>query len=545
MRNPSFCFVFLPMLLSSTIRLAAQNPIFTDQYTADPVAQKSWPVHADNGDGTFTNPVIMADFPDVDVIRVNDTYYMLATTMFTFPGVPLLQSNDLVNWRYCTNIVKRMDESPCYNLDSCNRYAHGQWAGSLRYHNGQFYVLFNTLNEGAFLCTAIDPAGPWKIKRLGRGFHDCGLLFDDNGKIYVASGYNKIYMTELDAGFSPVSKDSLVFTGDIRKGLEGTHMYRLNGYYYLYCTYGGADGFQVALRSRNIWGPYEERIVIKEWDHNNVNFGIHQGALIQTQKGEWWTMLFIDMGPFGRFPSLQPVRWQDDWPVAGVDGKAVVKYKKPGVGQTYPVTHLPTSDEFNADTLGMQWSWNHNPDPAKWSLTARPGWLRLSTVSKAPNFLWARNTLTQRAIAKYDQTIPTVATTKLDVEHMRPGDRAGLCVFQDPYAFIAVTQTETGRSLIMVNNGVTVDSIPFQQEKAYPHSIPLKQKTIYLRTQASNAAKKAVFEYSLDNKTFIPLGNALDMRFSLKIFTGNKFCLFNFATKQTGGYVDLDWFHMD
>src|SRR5579872_6951163 len=135
----------------------------------------SWPVHADNGDGTFTNPVIMADFPDVDVIRVKDTYYMLATTMFTFPGVPLLQSHDLVNWSYCTNIVRRMDEGPCYNLDGCDRYAHGQWAGSLRYHDGLFYVLFNTLNEGAFLCTARDPAGAWKIRRLGRGFHDCGL----------------------------------------------------------------------------------------------------------------------------------------------------------------------------------------------------------------------------------------------------------------------------------------------------------------------------------------------------------------------------------
>src|SRR6185437_13884878 len=255
-------------------------------------------------------PVIMADFPDVDVIRVKDTYYMLATTMFTFPGVPLLQSHDLVNWSYCTNIVKHMDAGPCYNLDSCNRYGHGQWAGSLRYHNGLFYVLFNTLNEGAFLCTATDPTGEWKIKRLGRGFHDCGLLFDDNGKIYVASGYNKIYMTELDPTFNPITKDSLVFTADIRPGLEGTHVYQLNGYYYLYCTYGGGAGFQVALRSKNIWGPYDEKIVLKETDRSNVNFGIHQGALIQTQAGEWWTMLFIDMGAFGRFPSLQPVRWE-------------------------------------------------------------------------------------------------------------------------------------------------------------------------------------------------------------------------------------------
>ena len=496
-------------------------------------AANRWPVHADNGDGTFTNPVIMADFPDVDVIRVKDTYYMLATTMFTFPGVPLLRSQDLVNWSYCTNVVQRMDAGPCYNLDSCNRYGHGQWAGSLRYHDGVFYVLFNTLNEGAFLCTASDPAGVWKIRRLGRGFHDCGVLFDDNGKIYVASGYNKIFMTELDADFNPVSKDSLVFAGDLRPGLEGTHVYRLNGYYYLYCTYGGADGFQVALRSRNIWGPYEEKVVLKEMDRSNVNFGIHQGALIQTQTGEWWTMLFIDMGPFGRFPSLQPVRWEDDWPVAGIDGKAVVSYKKPGVGAVYPVSDLPTSDEFNRDFLGMQWSWNHNPDPAKWSLSMRRGWLRLSTVAPVSDLRWARNTLTQRPIAKYDQSIPTMGTTYIDATHMKPGDVSGLAVFQDPYAYIAVRQDAGAQYLVMVNNGITIDSTP------------LRQPSVYLRAKASNASKKAVFEYSFDNKTFTPLGNELSMRFNLKIFTGNKFCLFNYATKETGGYVDIDWFHMD
>jgi len=498
-----------------------------------PPGANPWPVHADNGDGTYTNPVITADFPDVDVIHVGDTYYMLATTMFTFPGVPLLESKDLVNWSYCTNIVRRMDEGPCYNLDSCNRYGHGQWAGSLRYHNGLFHVLFNTLNEGAFLCTATDPKGVWKIRRLGRGFHDCGLLFDDDGKIYVASGYNKLYMTELDRDFKPVSKDSLVFTGDIRRGLEGTHVYHLNGYYYLYCTYGGADGFQVALRSRNIWGPYEEKVVIRETDRSNVNFGIHQGALIQTQTGQWWTMLFIDMGPFGRFPSLQPVSWKESWPEAGVDGKAVVQYKKPSVGRNYPVETLPTSDEFGEDTLGMQWSWNHNPDPEKWSLKERPGFLRLSTVARVSDILWARNTLTQRSVAKYDQTIPTVATTKIDVDHMMMGDVAGLCVFQEPYAFIGVRRTAGGKYLVMVNNGATVDSVPLQQP------------TVYLRTKASNATRKAVFEYSLDNKNFNRLGNELAMRFSLKIFTGNKFCLFNYATGETGGYVDFDWFHMD
>ncbi len=494
---------------------------------------KAQNVHSDNGDGTFTNPVISSDFPDIDMVRVNDTYYMLATTMFTFPGVPLLKSHDLVNWQYCKNVVQRMDYSPCYNLDGCNRYGHGQWAGSLKYHNGKFYLLFNTLNEGAFLCTATNPEETWEIKQLGRGFHDCGLFFDDNGKIYVASGYGKIFMTELDSDFKPISKDSLVFTGDIRGGLEGTHIYKLNGYYYLYCTYGGADGFQAALRSKNIWGPYEEKVVIREIDHSNVNFGIHQGALVQTQTGEWWTMLFVDIGPFGRFPSLQPVTWVDNWPMIGVNGKAVTKYRKPNVGKTYNIKSLPTSDEFNTKMLGMQWSWNHNPDSTKWSLTKRKGYLRLATVKVVDSLPKARNTLTQRPFAKYNQTIPTTATTKIECNNMKEGDVAGLAVFQDPYAFIAVKQMNGSKYLVMMNNGKTIDSVA------------MNGTTVYLRTSASNATKKANFEYSFNNKIFTPLGNELAMRFSLKVFTGNKFCLFNYATKETGGYVDFDWFRVN
>lgn len=506
--------------------------LFAFFITTLPSAIHAQNIHGDNGDGTFTNPVISSDFPDVDVIRVNDTYYMLSTTMFTFPGVPLLKSYDLVNWQYCTNVVKSMNGA-CYNLDGCNRYAHGQWAGSLRYHNGKFYLLFNTLNEGAFLCTATNPEGTWEIKNLGRGFHDCGLFFDDDGKIYVASGYGKIFMTELNSDFKVVSKDSLVFTGDIRGGLEGTHIYKIKGYYYLYCTYGGADGFQAALRSKNIWGPYEEKVVIRETDRKNVNFGVHQGALIQTQTGEWWTMLFIDIGPLGRFPSLQPVTWVDDWPMVGVDGKAVVTYRKPNVGKTYPIKSLPTSDEFNSKTLGMQWGWNHNPDPENWSLTKKPGSLRLTTGKVVPNFLEARNTLTQKPFAKYDQSIPTTAVTKIDVSKMKDGDIAGLAVFQDPYAYIAVKQVNGSKYIAMVNNGTTIDSIP------------LKTSTVYFKTSVSNASKKANFQYSTDNKTFTAIGNELTMRFSLKIFTGNKFCLFNYATKQTGGYVDFDWFRVD
>ena len=487
---------------------------------------------SDNGNGTYTNPVIPADFPDPDVILVGDTYYMVTTTMFVFPGVTILSSKDLVNWEYCSNALPRFDFGKCYDLDSCNRYGHGQWATSMKYRNGKFYLLFITLNEGGFMCTSAKAEGPWKITHLPKGFYDPGLFFDEDGRIYVAQGYSKISITEVDSDLVAVGRDSLVYTGDIRRGLEGTHVYKINGYYYLYCTYGGLDGIQVALRSRNIYGPYEQKVVIRDTTPG-INFGVHQGALIRTQTGEWWTMLFVDSGPFGRFPSLQPVTWVDGWPMVGVHGSGVTTHRKPDVGRTYPVKVLPTSDEFSGKTLGMPWGWNHNPDTAKWSLTQRRGYLRLFTAGLAKGLREARNTLTQRPFANYDQDIPATAVTKMEVAHMKEGDIAGLAVFQEPYAFIGVKQAADARYIIMVNNGAAVDSVP------------CTSATVYLRTIASNRSKKASFEYSFDNRTFSPLGDQLSMKFDLSIFTGNKFCLFNYATLRIGGYVDVDWFRTD
>lgn len=498
---------------------------------------------SDNGDGSYTNPVIAADFPDPDVIRVDDVYYFVSTTMFIFPGVTLLKSYDLVNWEFCSNAVPCFDFSPCYNLDGCNRYGHGQWATSLKYHDGKFYLLFITLDEGGFICSANKPEGPWEIKHLPKGFYDPGLFFDDDGRIYVAHGYSQIYMTEVDQNFAPISTDSLICTGDIRKGLEGTHVYKINGYYYLYCTYGGLDGIQVALRSKNIYGPYEQKVVISEKTHG-PNFGIHQGALIQTQTEEWWTMLFVDSGPFGRFPSLQPVTWVDGWPMAGVNGKAVVRYKKPSVGRTYPVKVLSTSDEFADKQLGMQWGWNHNPDSTKWSLTKNPGYLRLKTVNVVDSLQKARNTLTQRMFAYYSDEFLSNATVKMEFSNLREGDRAGLAVFQEPYAYIGIKKENGQNYIIMVNNGTTSDSVAVNSSIIY-----LRASTFFGSGAAPIYGGKAIegtgtasFSYSTDNKSFVEIGNELNMKFNLKIFTGNKFCLFNFATQALGGYVDFDWF---
>ena len=492
------------------------------------IAQKT---NSDNGDGTYTNPLIYADFPDPDVIRVDSTYYMVTTTMFIFPGVPILRSYDLVNWEYCSNAVQRMDYSPCYNLDGCDRYSHGQWASSLKYHNGTYYILFITLDEGGFVCMATNPEGPWELKHLPRGFYDPGLFFDDEGKIYVAHGYSNIYMTELDTNLVAVGDDVLVFAGDIRPGLEGSHVYKINGYYYLYCTYGGGDGFQVALRSENIYGPYEEKIVIR--DNGNLGTGLHQGALIETQTGEWWTIIFQDGGAFGRFPTLQPVTWEDGWPMVGVEGHGVVTYPKPDVGKEYPILILPTSDEFGDAELGMQWGWNHNPDSIKWSLTENPGFLRLTTTGIVPGLREARNTLAQRIFAYYSTKVASTAAIHVTVDHMQEGDVAGIAVFQDPYAYIGIKKMDGTNYVSMINNGKTIDSVATDSSD------------VYLRAHANYNTSKASFAYSFDDLTYSLLGNELSMQFSLTVFTGNKFCIFNYATIEIGGYVDVDWFRTD
>ncbi|MBS0027192.1 family 43 glycosylhydrolase [Chitinophaga sp. 22321] len=482
---------------------------------------------SDNEDGTYTNPVIWADFPDNDVIRVGDTYYMVTTTMYFFPGVPVLKSKDLVNWEYAANVVPQFKQHPFYDLKGGSRYGRGQWASSIRYHNGKFHILFMTLDEGGFLCTATKAEGPWEIRKLPRPYYDAGLFFDDNGRIYIAHGYSKISITEVDANLAPISPDSIVFDKVQRPGLEGSHVYKINGYYYIYATYGGGDGYQVCLRSRNIYGPYEEKVVLKD-DMNLSGKGIHQGALIETPEGEWWSIIFQDRAGVGRVPTLQPAHWVDGWPILGENGRAVVTYKKPTAAVS-PVRVLPTSDEFNRDQLAVQWAWNHNPDDGAWSLTKRKGYLRLTTGSIAADLPHARNSLTQRIFGPFSD-----ATTALDISQMKEGDVTGLAVLQMPHAFIGVRAGAHEKFIVMELAGNTVDSVAIG-----------KRSMIFFKASVNTVKDQAHFYYSFDNKTFIPLGDTLNMQFDLKMFTGNRFALFNYATTQTGGYVDLDWFRMD
>ncbi len=480
--------------------------------------------HSDNGDGTYTNPVVFGDFPDPDVILVGDTYYMVSTTMHIFPGATILKSHDLVNWEYCNNPLEKIDNADCYNLNGCDRYSHGQWASSLKFNNGTFYLLFNTLDEGSFLLTTTDPEGSWEMKQLSDSFYDPGLFFDDDEKIYVVFGINELRICELDENFNKIDgTEQLVFTATFRDGLEGSHLYKIGDYYYIYATYGGFPAFQVALRSSDIYGPYEEKKLLE--DDN-----IHQGALIETQTGEWWTMLFYDKGAYGRLPNLQPVTWVNDWPEIGVGGKGVTTYQKPDVGREYPITALPTNDSFRAYKLGLQWGWNHNPDNSKWSLIERPDYLRLTTANVTSDLRSARNTLTQRILGYRDDPDHSYGTIKMEIDHMTNGDVAGLALFQDPYGYVGVKMENGEKKLVAINDGMEVEG-PV-----------VTASVIFLRAVANYNTSKASFYYSLDNEAYTKLGMDLSMSFDPSVFTGNKFCLFNYATEQTGGFVDIDWF---
>lgn len=487
--------------------------------------------HSDNGDGTYTNPVIFGDFPDPDVIRVGDVYYMVSTTMYIFPGATILKSYDLVNWEYCCNPLERIEASDGYNLENGqNRYSRGQWATALQYHNGKFYLLFTTLDEGGYLLTTTDIEGEWEKKKLNDGFYDCGLLFD-NDKIYVVYGINQLRIAELDEDFNKIpGSDKDVVKWSFREGLEGSRLYKIGEYYYIYSTYGGWPAFQTVFRSKDIYGPYEEKKLI---DDDNI----HQGALVETQTGEWWTMLFYDKGAYGRFPNLQPVKWVDGWPEIGENGKGVTTYRKPDVGREYPIKSLPTNDNFRHYKLGLQWGWNHNADRSKWSLTEHAGYLRLYTANVTDSLHKAKNTLTQRILGYPQDLEHSYGTVRMEIGEMQEGDVAGLAVFQDPYAFIGVKVIDGQKRLVYTTAPVVSSAAKSEQIGEV-----VTEQVIYLRAIANYNTSRASFYYSLDNKTYTKFGDNLNMKYDLTVFTGNKFAIFNYATVQTGGYVDVDWF---
>ena len=517
--------------------------------------QRKW--SADLGNGYYKNPILNGDFPDPDVIRVGDTYYMVSTTMYHFPGATILKSKDLVNWEYCANPLQQIDDNDAYNLlNGANHYSQGQWAASLNYSKGKFYLYFICYGRNGvdgtqnILLTTSNPSGKWTMKKMNDHYYDSGWLFDDDGDgyIYVACGIDNIWVNKLDRNLNKLESKQVLSIGN---GLEGSHMYHIGDYYYIYATYGGTEGSQTIFRSKNPMGPYEE--------HEGrvfANQHIHQGALVQTQTGEWWTILFKDAGAIGRIPFLEPVKWVDDWPVIGNNGKDVTagnkQYKKPNVVNAdikytninYGRTYLPTNDTFTDATLGMQWQWNHNPVADGWSLRESPGNLRLHTVTVTNTLYTARNSLTQRILGYSPEGTASTkvynsyGTIRMDISHMQEGDVAGLSVFQDPYSVGAIKMIN-GKKVLYFYQSSSQDWTKLNNEQI---GTVINSDIVYLRAIVNFGTNKCNYYYSLDNKKWTKFGGEMTMSYQLSLFVGQRFYLFNYATQSLGGYVDIDWF---
>ena len=551
---------------------------YADYYKVDyPHAAYKRQWTADQGYGYYINPILNGDFPDPDVVRVGDTYYMVSTSYHIFPGCTLMKSKDLVNWEYCANPLMQIDDNDNYNLlNGKNHYAQGQQAASLSYHEGKFYIYFNIPGKDgedkgkSLLLTAINPEGKWETTQMEESYPDCGWLFDDgetgDGSLYVTSGVNDIYVSQLDAKtLKKISSKKVISIPD--SDLRGCRMYHIGDYYYIYATYGDTECSQTVFRSQTPMGSYEE--CVKDKTDNNPNgrlFGgqqIHKGALVQTQTGEWWTILTKDAGTIGHLPYLEPVTWgEDGWPSIGKNGLDITRgakcYANPNVGATYSKNALPTNDTFTDLWLGKQWGWNHNPDNSAWSLQENPGSLRLHTACVTDRLDQARNSLTQRILGQNPEGYPTGTSSsalkkyltsygavKMDVSHMAEGDVAGLSVFQDPYSYIGVKVVDGKKRLVYYHSAYeAVDQEGASQSNEAVELLGdvLEGDVVFLRTEVNFYDNSCKYSYSVDNEQYTEFGNGMEMRLTQKYSMGQRFYLFNYATKEMGGYVDIDWF---
>lgn len=535
------------------------------------------------------NPIIWADVPDVDVIRVENTFYMVSTSMHSMPGCPIMKSRDLVHWEIAHYVFDSFEDNPGHNLENRKGiYGNGSWAASLRFHEGYYYLAFNCNDTHHFYIYRtenIERGGWQQWAKLDQFFHDPALFFEEDGTPYVIYGCGDIRIVELKKDLSGLQEGGvnqyLLHTPRENIGLpcEGGHAYKINGMYYLlyieWPKQGNGNGFrrEVCYRSQKLLGPYERKVVLDD-DMGYMRQGIAQGCIFDTPSGDWVAMLFQDHHAVGRIPYLIPVTWEDNWPVMGVNGKAPESFtvtiqstndsaeqkteslydsaeqmtesandpaeqmketpKDREISQE--CASLVISDDFNhaENKLALQWQWNHNPDNALWSFTERPGFLRLKTgrlVQKG--IVQARNTLTQRTVGP-----SCYAVTRIELNGLLPGDCAGLTALQGQFGLIGIRKSLEGScDVVMCENGgdyfeTVVESL------AWPHS------QIYLKITFDFELSKdcADFFYSEDGEQWLKLGRTLQMRYTLDHFMGYRIGLYCYATLNAGGYADFDFF---
>jgi beta-xylosidase/enterochelin esterase-like enzyme len=497
------------------------------------------PAQADNA----RNPILHADVPDISIVRVNETYYMSSTTMHMSPGVPIMKSKDLVNWEIVSYAYDILDDVDALNLaNEKNSYGKGSWASSLRFHDGTFYVttFAQTTGKTYVYSTKDVEHGPWNKSSFKPVLHDHSLFFDDDGHTYMIYGGGNLRIIELTANATSVKPDGLnqtiitnasaVAGPNIGLNAEGSQLFKHDGKYYLFNITWPRGGMRTVIihRADKITGPWEGRVGLQDQ-------GVAQGGLIDTPSGEWFAYLFRDYGAVGRIPYLVPVKWADGWPVLGIDGKVPDELALPANKSLIP--GIVASDEFDRKAgepaLPLVWQWNHNPDNSLWSVTQRPGFLRLTAGRVDADFLSARNTLTQRTIGPECSGV-----TCVDVSSLKEGGLAGLALLQKNYGLVGV-KSENGTNFILMVNAAS--GSPTEVER-----VPLMQTNVFLKADCDfkERADKAHFYYSLDGKSWTPIGSTLKMSYTLPHFMGYRFGLFAYATKTPGGHADFDYFRV-
>ena len=527
---------------------------------------------ADNGNGTFTNPLFYDEFSDPDVLRVGDDYYLAGTTMHAVPGLVILHSRDLVNWENVSYCFDRFDfGDDAFSLrDHKEIYGQGIWAPCIRYANGQFYVFSNVNGKGLQCYTSKDIRGPWEHHNMKGNIYDLGVLFDDDGKVYAIHGYGTVKCTELKPDMSgPIEETERVIIPEGNGVGEGHHMYKINGMYYLISTDYRPNGRTLCSRSKSIWGPYETRVITADETYgyhaasltqvprgtkyrigeDGTQFGLgqvdkdatactnaHQGGIVSTPDGQWWALFMQDFHSIGRTVCLMPMTWKDGWPMVGSEnnlGRAPRTWFKPSTGAAtageQPHGPYQRSDNFDGKTLGRIWQWNHNPDDKLWSLSK--GRLRLQ-AQPAEQLMWARNSLTQRVIGP-----KSVVTVELSARGMKDGDVAGLGNINVPCSWIG---------LVKRGNAVTLSSYEQLTNDTVSVSVSLPDGKIWLRMNGDFDHDQAQYAYSTDGQNFQTLGRMMPLSYQLITFQGSRHALFAFNTRgQRGGYAEFDNFTVE
>jgi beta-xylosidase len=507
----------------------------------------------DLGNGDYRNPVLFADYSDPDLIRAGDDFYLTASSFNCVPGLPVLRSKDLVNWTLVGHAIQEFD----YGNFDVPQHGNGVWAPSLRFHDGQFYIYYGDPDFGVFMTQTTNPAGPWRPLvrvRQARGWIDCCPFWDDDGGAYLVHAFaasragfaNVLHLNRMSPdGASLLDEGKLIIDGAAAglTTLEGPKMYKRNGYYYILAPEGGVTGgSQMAFRSTNIYGPYEQKKVLAQGG-TQIN-GPHQGGWVLLKSGESWFVHFQDRGPYGRVTHLEPIRWVGDWPLMGTNqdsqgvGEPVRIFKKPDVGATFPVEVPQTSDDFGSPSLGLQWQWQANPKPQWASLTARPGWLRLNAVPMpaGASSLWlVPNLLLQKFPAEQ-----FIVTARLDTSRLSIGDEAGLVIMGMDYSYLAVEKTAAGSRLtkVVCHNANSGGKEVEESAADSPGDL------VFLRVKVSPGAV-CDFASGPDGREFNPIGRAFQARAGRWIGAkAGLFCLSK-STASPSGAADFDWFRFE